>query len=118
MVLNASNFLRTDVVIKGILVIGGVAYASTSRCYAERLSCREGQGPILHDPVRRALGPRPLDLLSKIVPASATLASSRRARSRLRSWPAPSPSSPRRSATLPSVCRARSVRGSSTFVLK
>jgi taurine transport system permease protein len=26
MVLNASNFLRTDVVIMGILVIGGVAY--------------------------------------------------------------------------------------------
>ena len=30
MVLNASNFLRTDVVIMGILVIGGVAYAVRS----------------------------------------------------------------------------------------
>jgi taurine transport system permease protein len=27
MVLNASNFLRTDVVIMGIIVIGAVAYA-------------------------------------------------------------------------------------------
>ena len=26
MVLNASNFLRTDIVIMGIIVIGGVAY--------------------------------------------------------------------------------------------
>ena len=29
MVLNASNFLRTDIVIMGIVVIGVVAYCST-----------------------------------------------------------------------------------------
>ena len=38
MVLNASNFLRTDVVIMGILVIGGVAYAvDLLMRYVERL---------------------------------------------------------------------------------
>ena len=42
MVLNASNFLRTDVVIMGIIVIGGVAYAfDLLMRYVERvLSCR------------------------------------------------------------------------------
>ena len=43
MVLNASNFLRTDIVIMGIIVIGVVAYLFDLRCAASSSGwCLEG----------------------------------------------------------------------------
>jgi taurine transport system permease protein len=45
MVLNASSFLRTDVVVMGIVLIGLIAWVSTSACARSNGgSCRKGRG--------------------------------------------------------------------------